>query len=207
MDYRDLKNGDIVRIQMCNNEIVTGILQCVNKKFKTLDLYCCSPENSISYVIFSQGGQYCPRIEEIQNIRLALEEEKNTLYNAIGKYFTEEYDKDWYNHFTDSSYFDVQDFLLDMFCIKVEEYDNDMIYPNFVDEIHHYIWEKLCEALGYKNYGGDEFVEQLVNKQEFIEKVRNWLEKHTYDDKYWTSDGEDLFVGNLIDDICKYLEE
>lgn len=45
------------------------------------------------------------------------------------------------------------------------------------------------------------------SKQEFIEKVRNWLEKHAYDDKYWTSDGEDLFLGNLIDELVKYLEE
>ena len=49
--------------------------------------------------------------------------------------------------------------------------------------------------------------EKMVNKQEFIEKVRNWLEKHTYDDKYWTSEGDDLYLGNLIGDICKYLEE
>lgn len=48
---------------------------------------------------------------------------------------------------------------------------------------------------------------ELVNKDEFVAKVRNWLEKHTYDDKYWTPDGDDLFLGNLIGDICKYLEE
>lgn len=47
----------------------------------------------------------------------------------------------------------------------------------------------------------------MVNKDEFVSMVRNWLEKHTYDDKYWTPDGEDLFLGNLIGDICKYLEE
>lgn len=45
------------------------------------------------------------------------------------------------------------------------------------------------------------------SKQEFIAKVRYWLENHTYDDKYWTSDGEDLFIGNLIDELVKYLEE
>ena len=45
------------------------------------------------------------------------------------------------------------------------------------------------------------------SKEEFIEKVSNWLDKHTYDDKYWTPDGDDLFLDNLIGDICKYLEE
>jgi hypothetical protein len=47
----------------------------------------------------------------------------------------------------------------------------------------------------------------MVNKDEFIANVRKWLEKHTYDDKYWTSDGEDLFLGNLIDELIKYLEK
>ena len=45
------------------------------------------------------------------------------------------------------------------------------------------------------------------SKQELIEKVRYWLEKLTNDDKYWTPDGEDLFIGNLIDELVKYLEE
>lgn len=49
--------------------------------------------------------------------------------------------------------------------------------------------------------------EEMVNKQEFITKVRCWLEKHIYDDQYWTSDGDDLFIGYLLYDICKYLEE
>lgn len=201
MDYKDLKTGDIIRIQMCNNEIVTGILQCVNKKFKTLDLYCCTPENSLSYVIFSQGGQYCPRIEDIQDIILALEDEKCTLYNAIGKYFTEKYDKDWYNHFTDSSYFDVQDYLFDVFCINV-----DLIYPDFINEIHTYIWDKLCEAMGCKAYDGDEFVEQLVNKQEFIAKLKKWLELETNWNMEYDEEGRNPNYGK-IDELIKYMEE
>lgn len=43
------------------------------------------------------------------------------------------------------------------------------------------------------------------SKEEFIRKVCNWLEEHTYDDKYWTPDGDDLFLSNLIGDIRKYL--
>ena len=46
-----------------------------------------------------------------------------------------------------------------------------------------------------------------LSKEEFIEKVRSWLEKHTNDDKYWTPGGGDLLLGTLIGDICKYLEE
>ena len=136
----------------------------------------------------------------------ATENEIIEFYNKIGKYFTEEYDKDWYNHFTDSSYFDVQDYLLDIFCIKTEEYDNDLIYPKFVDDIHTYIWEKLCDAMGCKIYDGDEFVEQLVNKQEFIAKLKNYLSVIDFDMQYWND--EDGFLSNkFIDELIKYMEK
>jgi hypothetical protein len=138
--------------------------------------------------------------------RLATEEEKTKLYDEICKYFAEEYDSEWYNHFTDSSYYDVLDFLL-------EELDIKSAYnmPAFIHEIQNYMWDQMCEFMGQPNkviHMDDEpFKEELVNKQEFIKKVRYWLEKHTYDDKYWTSEGDDLYLSNLIGDICKYLEE
>ena len=208
MNNIDLKQGDVIAITWGKHNTL-AIFDKFDKTFGNQDgLHIYAEMDILTNELYfkTEDCEFSYELEDI-TYRLATEEEKCTLYNAIGKYFTEEHDKDWYNHFTDSAYFDVQDFLLDMFCIKVEEYDNDMIYPNFVDEIHHYIWEKLCKSMGYKNYDGDEFVEQLVNKQEFIEKVRNWLEQHAYDDKYWTSEGDDLYLGNLIGDICKYLEE
>ena len=73
---------------------------------------------------------------------------------------------------------------------------------------------------GYKNYGGDEFVEELVNKQEFIEKAKEWLEKtlyiHTEIEKDrdfneimrtdWVTSDYDT-VEDFINGFCKAMEE
>ena len=72
----------------------------------------------------------------------------------------------------------------------------------FIDE--HHITESVANVL---KWADEHPKEGMANKQEFIEKVRNWLENHAYDDKYWTSEGDDLYLGNLIGDIFKHLEE
>ena len=110
--------------------------------------------------------------------RNAEDEEKDKLYNAIGKHFTEEYDKDWYNHFTDSSYFDIQDYLLDVFNIEVDEtLCTTSWYPSFVNDIQQYIWDKLCKAhnevMGVPNTVEDK--PEMVNKQEFINKTISYF--------------------------------
>ena len=173
MNYKDLKNGDVIvftcygdRIAIFNDikkDDISGQL-----KFNTYvefvdmcDIFFEKDEPGYSYLL-----------EDVQ-FRLATEEEKYALYNAIGKYFTEDYDKDWYNHFTDSSYFDIQDFLFDVFCIKVVEYDDDLIYPDFINDIHDYIWDKLCEAMGVPNTVENK--PEMVNKQEFIEKTISYF--------------------------------
>lgn len=119
----------------------------------------------------------CDFSYELRDItyRLADDNEKNTLYNAIGKHFTNDYDKDWCYHFTDSSYFDIQDYLLDVFRIKVREYDDDMIYPDFINEIHNFIWDGLCNALGVPNTVESESEPEMVNKQEFVEKTISYF--------------------------------
>jgi hypothetical protein len=86
-------------------------------------------------------------LDKIQ-YRLATDLEKNRLYNALYRYFTEEYDYDWSNHFTDSSYFDILDSLLEVFCIKVNEDDDNFDYPEFMQEIRNYIWDRCCLVLG-----------------------------------------------------------
>ena len=207
MNNIELKRGDVIAIAWGKHNRL-AIFDKFDKTYGNCDaLFIYAEMDMLTDDLYFKLKD-CEFSYELEDItyRLATEEEKYTLYNAIGKYFTEEYDKDWYNHFTDSSYFDIQDFLLDMFCIKVEEYDNDMIYPNFVDEIHHYIWEKLCKSMGYKNYGGDEFVEQLVNKQEFIAKLKKWLKLETNWDMEYDEEGRNPNYGK-IDELIKYMEE
>ena len=202
--FSKYKSGDIIRIKSIFGIDCIGIFNKVENDI--LHLYCCSYKD-IHNICFVKKGKYCTfHIDAINVCAFSTENEIIEFYDKIGKYFTEEYDKDWYNHFTDSSYFDVQDFLLDIFCIKTEEYDNDMIYPDFVDDIHTYIWKKLCDAMGCKVYDGDEFVEQLVNKQEFIAKLKNYLSVIDFDMQYWNA--EDGFLSNkFIDELIKYMGE
>jgi hypothetical protein len=49
-----------------------------------------------------------------------------------------------------------------------------MIYPDFINEIHNYIWDKLCNALGVPNK--EESEPEMVNKKEFIAKAVKYLE-------------------------------
>jgi hypothetical protein len=206
MNYKDLKNGDVIvftcygdRIAIFNDikkDDISGQL-----KFNTYVEFV-----DMNYIFFEKDEPGYSYLLEDMQFRLATEEEKYALYNAIGKYFTEDYDKDWYNHFTDSSYFDIQDFLFDVFCIKVVEYDDDLIYPDFINEIQIYIWKKLCKSMGYEDEYNDEFGIELVDKKEFIAKLKTWLKINTNWDMEYDEEGRNDNYGK-IDELIKYLEE
>lgn len=138
-------------------------------------------------------------------VREATDVEREYLYKVLVKAF-KDYDLGWDKHFTDSTYFDILDWLAWEFSVDLDVNQNTPLGET-INEIQNYIWGALCKETGNYQACTDYVEPEMVNKDEFIAKVRNWLEKHTYDDKYWTPDGEDLFLGNLIGDICKYLEE
>jgi hypothetical protein len=174
MNSKDLKKGDVIAINWGPTRRIA-----IFEKFDTTvgnqdGLYIYAEMDMRSKELFFRPDD-CDFSYELRDItyRLADDNEKNTLYNAIGKHFTEECDKDWYNHFTDSSYFDIQDYLLDVFRIKVREYDDDLIYPDFINDIHTYIWDKLCEAMGVPNTVENK--PEMVNKQEFIDKAISYF--------------------------------
>ena len=205
MENTNLKKGDVIAINWGGTKML-AIFEKFDTKFGNQNrLYIYAEMNMCSKELYFKPDD-CDFSYELRDItyRLADDDEKNTLYNAIGKHFTEEYDKDWYNHFTDSSYFDIQDYLLDVFQIKVIEYDDDLIYPDFINEIHNYIWDGLCNALGTPNEVEKE--PEMVNKQEFIEKLEKWITANTdWNDEYvW--DGRNPNYG-LWSELKKYLEE
>lgn len=195
IDYTELKNGEV--ITMIDEYDITRII-IVNKVIGNHRLYTYVELDDVGDVFFEK---YEPGVyHDLNNCvcRKAEDEEKDKLYNAIGKHFTEEYDKDWYNHFTDSSYFDIQDYLLDVFCINVSEYDDDLIYPDFINDIHTYIWDKLCEAMGASDT--DENKPEMVNKQKFIEKAVKYLEANFPDIEadFYKSIYPDAFNENVL---------
>lgn len=211
MNNIELKNGDVIAINWgCLRRIA------IFEKFDTTGcnqdrLYIYAEIDMCSKELFFKPHD-CDFSYELRDITycLADDNEKNTLYNAIGKHFTEEYDKDWYYHFTDSSYFDVQDYLLDVFQIKVREYDDDLIYPDFINDIHNYIWDGLCDAMKMPNEVETfEFIpisNEMVNKQEFIEKLEKWIKNNTDWTEEYIWDGRNPNYG-LWSELKKFMEE
>lgn len=192
IDYTKLKRGEV--ITMIDEFDITRII-IVNKVIGNHRLYTYVELDDAGDVFFEK---YEPGVyHDLNNCvcREAEDEEKEKLYNAIGKEFTDEYDKDWYNHFTDSSYFDIQDYLLDVFCINVKEYDDDLIYPDFINDIHTYIWDKLCEAMGVPNT--IEKKPEMVNKQEFIVKAVKYLEANFPDIENVGGRYKESFINNF----------
>ena len=206
MDYTKLKMGEV--ITMIDEYDITRII-IVNKVIGNHRLYTYVELDDVGDVFFEK---YEPGVyHDLNNCvcRKAEDEEKDKLYNAIGKYFTEEYDKDWYKYFTDSSYFDIQDYLLDVFNIEVDEtLCTTSWYPSFVNDIQQYIWDKLCKAhnevMGVPNTVEDK--PEMVNKQEFIAKVKRWLELETDWNMEYDEEGRNDNYGK-IDELVKYLEE
>lgn len=168
MEYTDLKNGDIVAMTDNYNETRIVIVDKVEQSMTGIDkLYTYAELDIECDDIFLEKYEpgyaydvkYC-------SFRPAEEEEKIKLYHALGKEFTEEYDINWYEHFTDSSYYDILDFLVDVFCIKMND---DYGYPDFLDDIQIYIWRKCCEAVGMPDGFNEEPKEILISLDKAIE--------------------------------------
>lgn len=148
----NFKNGDIVKINWLSQVSICIVDKIVNKYGETrVYIYtemslkdeelCFASECSISY-----------NIDSLYSMSMASDEEKRSLYNALYKDFTEEHQPDWLTYFTDSTRFDILDYLLYMFGIPVVDDDGDRPeYPEFVYEIRNYIWDecvKVADALG-----------------------------------------------------------
>ena len=205
----ELKNGDVIVITTHGDDII-AIFNKIGKSVwgsnEAFHLYADLYKTSLTCV---GDIDECAYDINVIHYRHATDKEKYEMYNALGKRFTDDYDKDWYNHFTDSSYFDVQDFLLNVFGINVEYYDDDMIYPNFINEIHHYIWDRLCDAMKMADEVDTfEFMpvsNEMVNKQEFIEKAVEWVKNRDNVEKYLHH--RTSLTDGFADALRKYLEE
>lgn len=203
IDYNNLKKGDVIVVRSTNiervaifdkitiNENYPGgelhiFVEISNNKKPTLDdLYLNCIDCHFSYDLSKV------------TCRMANDVEKTNLYNILGKHFTEDYDKTWYKHFTDSSYFDIQDFLLDIFCIEVNEYDDDLLIPDFVGDIQNYIWDGCCKAMDMPNESS-KIVETPKNKMVSLEKVVKYLEANFPDIENVGSWYKENFINNFL---------
>lgn len=166
----------------------------------------CSGEMYPSEITFARGGNGSTWDLDIEfdKVRPAHDFEKKLLFDRLVYKFKLYYPK--WTHLTDSTYFDILYWLAWEFDVDLDDEANpDTPLGESISEMQNYIWDALCKETG--KYQEKNVEPEMVNKQEFIENVRFWLENHTYDDKYWTSEGDDLCLDYLIVDICKYLEK
>lgn len=207
MEYKDFKNGDVIVFKICSgNEMIAIFNKIETNICGDLELHTYAElfEDYLLTECETCGGFYLVGTN-VTDFRYATDDEKEKIYNAISKYYTEEYNNEWYNHFNDSSYFKIRDFLLEVFCIKVEEYDNDLLYPDFVNEIHKFIWDKSCAKIE-TNYNYVKSDVAMVNKSEFIAKLKRWLELETNWNMQYIESGKNPNFGK-IDELINYMEE
>lgn len=134
---------------------------------------CIDPYES-NYLTLARGnGSLLDNDAAFENIREATNEEKLLLYDALVKAF-KDHDLSWDKHFTDSTYFDILDWLAYEFNVETSD-DGMHQEPEEIAmyEIQDYIWDALCKETG--NYQEETTepkpVPEMVNTQEFIEKA------------------------------------
>ena len=139
-----------------------------------------------------------------EEVREASDKERLLLGDALVKAF-KDYDLGWTNHFTDSTYDDIRDWLCWGFDVDLDNMDNNNPLGVTIYEITNYIWDALCKETGnYQACTG--YVEpEMVNKQEFIEKVIEWVKNRDNVEKYLHV--RTSLTDNFADALRKYLEE
>lgn len=208
----NLKNGDVIVIS--KPQTSDYVFAIFNKFGDNGTLHIYAELNPITGDLYFPFDDYdfSYDMDKI-TYRLATDLEKNRLYNAFYSYFTEDYDCDWHLHFTDSSYFDILDCLLKVFCIHVSEED-DWNYPEFVQDIRNYIWDMCCNVLGVKS-DITELEDEDKPKMVSIDKVKDWIFDTFYES---THDGDYNYgrpyiectldtMGQLLENFEKTMEE
>ena len=157
-------------------------------------------------ITFARGnGTLLDEDTTFEYVRDAYGAERVCLYDALVKAF-KDHDLGWNKHFTDSTYDDIRDWLCWEFDVDINLLPNDSALPETIYEITNYIWDVLCKETGnYQACTG--YVEpEMVNKAEFIAKVKRWLELETDWNMEYDEEGRNDNYGK-IDELIKYLEK
>jgi hypothetical protein len=127
-------------------------------------------------ITFARGNGTMLDVDtNFEEIRQAADCEKKMLFNALVRGF-KEHNLGWDKHFTDSTYFDILDWLAWEFGVDLEDKDiqnapiRDTMY-----EIQDYIWDALCKETGNYQACTDYVEPEMVNKQKFIEKTISYF--------------------------------
>jgi hypothetical protein len=154
---------------------------------------------------FTRGnGSFLDLDTSFALVREATDVEKEYLYKSLVKAF-KDHDLGWDKHFTDSTYFDILDWLAWEFDVDLDVNQNTPLGET-INEIQNYIWDALCKETGNYQACTDYVEPEMVNKAEFIKKLENWIRGNTdwHDEYNW--EGYNPNYG-LWDELKKYLEE
>ena len=163
------KNGDVIAIRNPRGVEVIAIFDKFGSD-STLHIYVEFDTSEVELYFKCEECDFCYDLNKIE-YRLATDAEKENLYYHLFIHFTEDWDHTWDNHFTDSSYFDILDCLLDAFAIKVSEEDG-WDYPDFVQDIRNYIWDECCSDLQIEP---DTANADIPDKMASLDDICSWL--------------------------------
>lgn len=220
--------GQILYIQSTENYFYLSVLRSMQqhpvvdddnrREINTCCDLCVDVYNGEMYpttITFARGGNALTSDVDIEfdEVRPAHDFEKKLLFDRlVDKY--KMYDPKWM-HLTDSTYFDILDWLAWALDVDLDDEANpDTPLGETISEIQNYIWDVLCKETG--NYQEKTVEPEMVNKQEFIAKVKKWLELNTdWNKEYirdevtfcdWYRDIRNPNYGK-IDELIKFLEE
>ena len=140
-----------------------------------VDVYNC--EMYPASITFSRGGNgsIWDLDIEFDEIRPAHDFEKKLLLDRL-VYKFKLYDPKWDKHFTDSTYFDILDWLAWVLDVDLDDEVNlDSPLGKTISEIQNYIWDALCKETGNYQACIDYVEPEMVNKQEFIENAISYF--------------------------------
>ena len=199
----NFKVGDIVRIIGIFGLDVTGIYMGDSIISNIISLYCSQHKDMCNPTFLTDDMHYCTfSLGAVNVIELATENEIKDLYNhLINKYKFE--NQNWAKHFTDSTYYEIGDWFA---CKCGVEFDENNGYPNFVYEFRTYAWNTLCTDVGLKEARTDYIKPDMVNKREFIDKIKKWLELETDWNMEYIEDGRNPNY-EKIDELISHLNE
>ena len=157
-----------------------------------------------SSITFARGnnGSIWDLDIEFDEVRHAHDFEKKLLFDRL-VYEYKLHDTKWM-HLTDSTYDDIRDWLCWELNVDLDNMDNNNPLGDTIYEITNYIWETLCKETG--NYQEETVEPEMVNKAEFITKLKTWLKINTNWDMEYDEEGRNDNYGK-IDELVKYLEE
>ena len=212
--------GQILYIQSTENYFYISIIRSMQQHPGVNDVNrreistCCdlcvdvySGEMCPAAITFAAGGNSSVFDLDIEfdEIRPVHDFEKKLLFDRLAYKFKLDNPK-WMHSFTDSTRTDIINWLQLKFNIDIDDEILDTVMPETIYEITNYIWDVLCKETGNYHACIDYVEPEMVNKAEFIAKVRRWLELETDWNMEYDEEGRNPDYGK-IDELVKYLEE